>query len=341
MGIYAVELYRLLKPKNPDVRLIYVGALEDDLDIYEKLSYLRKTNRLLFRPSVIRSNYNMIIKDKKYDDYLFHYTGTDFFALKRRPGIITIHDLIQDKIFIKSNLSILKFLNALERYRKFRKTIKLAKRAKKIVSMSKVVQEEIKERTGLDSLLINRWIVEDKFKVRDKDSCKNILNLNTNFKYFLSVGNNRGNKRTDLIKVLSDSLPQNCKMLKIGYPIESVNCINLGKVEDKLYPLYFNACDGYVHMSDNEGLGLPLLEALGSEIPVICRDLKINREILGNCILPIQEKEIQSNLKSIVSNLDSKDFRESLKEEIRKRREIYNPQLALISYVRLYTETLI
>ncbi|SIM61331.1 glycosyltransferase [Cuniculiplasma divulgatum] len=340
VGIYAVELYQLLKPKLPELKLIYVGAVEDDLNLYEKIDYLRREYRLLLRPTTIKKNYKKLINDDRYKDYLFHYVGTDFFALKKRPGIITIHDLIHDKVFTSANLSIKNLLNAFERFRKYRSTIILSKKATRIICMSQVVKKQIEEKTGLNSILINRWIVNDYFTKRDKRDTRNKLGLEEDYLYFLSVGNNRQNKRTDLIKIFSDLLPSKCKMIKIGHPINSVNCINMGKVDDEDYPLYFNASDAYVHLSDNEGLGLPLLEALGSDLPVICRNLDINREILGDCAIIIEEKNLREEVIDIVNKISSKDFVSLIQKEIQIRKELFNPNNSMELYIKLYGDVL-
>ena len=336
VGYYAVELYKLLKGSIKDLKLIYVGAVKDDFYLYEKLNYLRESKSVFLRPYIIRRNYKCIIKDDKFRDYVFHLAGTDFSILKKRKAIITIHDLIVDKLFVKTNISVIKFLNAIERYRKYRVTLKLAKRSLEVITISKVTQEDISKKLGLDAILIEGWISDDQFKKRDKEECMRILGLDNNMKYFLTTGNDRGNKRLDLIKLFSDSLPSNYVLLKIGSPIPSKNCLNLGVVSYNLYPLYYNVALAYVHLSDNEGQGVPLFQSISCELPVVCRDIKINKEVLGNDAIYIPENTISSSVLTIIEQLNNTSFRKHLTELNTVRKEYFSPAKALNKYLEVY-----
>ena len=339
VGIYAVELYQLFKSKLPELKLIYVGAVEDDLNIYEKIDYLCRENRLLLRPTTIKKNYKKLINDDRYKDYLFHYAGTDFFALKKRPGIITIHDLIRDKVFTSANLSIKNFLNALERYRKYIVTKSNFNHAYKIVTISRTTYDDVLSKLGVDSVVISQWINFKRFNKRDSIKAKEKLNLDPNLSYVLSVGNNRKNKRLDLIRKIADSLPNTIKMLKIGAPIVSNGCINLENVSDDSYPFYFNASICYLHISDNEGLGIPLLEALGSELPVVCRKIPINVEILKDAGIYVPEEDIIGSTIKAIINLKENQVRDDIIEAIRTRRNALSPTGAIEKYLNLYKDT--
>ena len=339
MGTYAVELYHLLKPQYPDIRIIYVGALEDDLDIYEKIEYLTRKKALLLRPLTIRRNYRRLGRDKNYSHYLFHYAGTDFSILKQRPGIITIHDLIQDKLLVRSNLSLVNFMNAIERYRKYLVTKFNFKKALKIVTLSKTTHDDVLSQLGADSVLINQWVDDTRFRKESMEKAKETLNLDPDMSYVLSVGNDRKNKRLDLIKAIADSLPPHVKLLKIGTSINSSASINVGKVDDEKYPLYFNSSICYIHMSDNEGLGIPLLEALGSELPVICRDIQINREILQDSGIYVTEHETVTETIKEINVIREIGLTDDFKDRIRLRKVSLSASSAAEKYVKLYEET--
>ncbi|MGP6239877.1 glycosyltransferase [Cuniculiplasma sp. SKW4] len=341
MGTYAVSLYRLLKSKYPEVKLIYVGAVEDNLDIYEKIEYLRRNHRFLLRPLTIRKNYRKLVKDGNYGGYLFHYAGTDFSILKKRRGVITIHDLIKDKVFIRANLSPVNFVSALERYRKYLVTKLHYRKALKIITLSQTTQNDVYEKLGVKSVIINQWVDEVRFHKGSVEEGKKSLNLDNDVSYVLAVGNDRKNKRLDLLEGIADSLPPGIKLLKIGSPLKSKGSINVGKVDSTKYPLYFNASICYIHVSDNEGLGIPLLEALGSELPVICRNIPINREILGDAgIYVSEERIIDDAIKEIVS-ISLNGVSDSLREKIYIRRKSLSKSSASNKYVNLYREVIL
>ena len=336
IGTYAVELYKLLKTYVDDVKLIYAGAVEDDQQYYLYRPYLRRTRMWWRRPSVIRRNYRAVLRDRSLDSYLFHYLGTDFFPLRQREGVITIHDLIEDRLMPSVRFGFVKVLDTLERKRKYSETLKLAPKATEIITISDKTREDLKVLTGLDSTVIHHWIIGDRFRERDRAQSIRELSLKEEFKYFLAVGNDRSNKRLDLLKKFSDHLPSQYWLIKIGAPIDSQRTINVGRVDSYLYPLYFNASSAYVHLSDDEGFGRPILEALGSGIPVICRQTVINNELLGDAAIYIREEDITADVQSIIRELDSKEFADEMRRKMIERMKYFSPEIAAEKYLEVY-----
>ncbi len=340
VGVYAVELYKLLTPHVKDLKLIYVGAIEDDNPLYEKKTYLKRTTVWSLRPLVIRYNYKAIMRDSSLDSYLFHYTGTEYYPLRWRDGVITIHDLIRDKLFPSAKLGLRKLIVTIDMRRKYAESLRLARRALNIVTISQKAREDLKNRTGLESTAIHHWVIEERFKERERSQAVKKLNLNPEINYILTVGTDRGNKRIDLIKRFSDSLPPSYKMIKIGVPIDSHNTVNVGRVDSSLYPLYFNASVAYVHLSDDEGFGWPIVEALGSKIPIICRDTVINEELLNDSALYVRGNNIRNEVQSILKDLESKKFKGEMEKKIIQKINAFSPKIAAEKYIDVYCRSL-
>ena len=208
------------------------------------------------------------------------------------------------------------------------------------MTISSSTQRDVSNKIKVDSTPINHWIVKDRFKKKNREYCCKILNLDPKKKYFLSVGNNRANKRTDLIKIFSDSLPVGYSLLKIGHPINSNNCINLGMVDDDHYPLYYSVALAYIHFSDNEGLGIPLLESLGCELPVICRKTPINKEILGDSAIYVSEEEVGKSTAELIEKLESEAFMIETLPLIKARKDIFDPLKISQKYIEAYESAL-
>jgi len=338
IGKYALELFELLKPHIHDLKLIYAGAVDDDFPNQEKLEYMKRTRHYLDRPILIKINYKKLLKDQNLSDYLFHYVGTEYCGLKKRRGIITVHDVIRDKWWEDSKLNLFKILNGLERMRKLRDMLKLSKYSLLNISISKKTQNEFKKLTGMDSVLIHHWISNDKFRRRNRMECLKKLRLSADYKYILSVGNDRPNKRTDLIEKFVDSLPQEFRLIKIGAPIKSLKSLNIAYVNDDVYPLYFNVSDAYLHLSDDEGFGLPLIEALGSDTPVICRNTEINNEILGDVSIKISETDISYQTIDVISKLDDPSFYKELLKGTHERKSLFEAPKSSEMYLNAYKE---
>lgn len=336
IGTYAVALKDLLSRYIDEVKLFYVGAVEDDISSYEPTPYLRRTRLLILRPSTIRYNYRKIVGDSSLDGYLLHYLGTDFYPLKYKRGVITIHDLIRDKFDFSFSFHPTKLLDYLERYRKFKQNLKLYPSSTGIVAISKKTMNDIKIETGLDSTIIHHWIANEKFKERSKDQAIRQLDLDPDLKYILSVGNDRKTKRLDLVKMFSDMLPQNYKLIKIGAPIESINALNVKQVSDDKYPMFFDASEALVHLSEDEGFGRPMIEAISSGIPVICREKPINVELMGGSAIYVKERFTKEDVGHIVEDLDHTDFRIRLGDRINVQRKMFNVDDAARKYVDFY-----
>ena len=336
IGVYAVELYKLLAPHIEDLKLIYAGAIADDNQFYERKPYLKRTNVWSLRPYVIYYNYKAIMRDSSLDSYLFHYTGTEYYPLKWRNGVITIHDLIKDGLFPSAKLGLRKLMETIDMRRKHSESQRLARRALNIVTISEKAREDLRTRTGLESTAIHHWVIKERFKERDKMQSIKKLNLNPDFNYFLAVSTDRGSKRIDLLKRFSDSLPSKYRMIKIGAPIDSHNTINVGKVDSSVYPHYFNASMAYVHLSDDEGFGWPIVEALGSKIFVICRPTAINKELLGDAAFYIQEGYTSTKIQSFIRNMESEESKEEMRKKMMERMKSFSPEMAAEKYMDVY-----
>lgn len=252
---------------------------------------------------------------------------------------MTVHDVIRDKFITVRNINPINAIDEVERIRKYYSTLKVVKTALNIISISEKTRENLKRLTGIDSTVIHHWIIDRKFKRRDKSQCIDLLGLDKNYKYILSVGNNRPNKRMDLIKQFSDNLPKNWKLIKIGTPVISKNAINVGIVPENVYPFYYNTSEAYLHMSDDEGFGRPLIEAMGSEIPVICRKTQINNEILGNAAIIVSQNDIGLETVSIIEKLEDLKLRNNIIDMIRIRKQLFREEYIAEKYLKIYRKS--
>ena len=340
IGTYALSLYKLLSPYIIDIELIYVGARKDEHIVYSHKDYLRRVEWWPTRPHIIRGNYRNLLKENELKGYLLHYLGTDYYPLKLRRGVITVHDLIRDKRWPSKEYNIKKTFDILERNRKYRETLTLSNKALKIVSISKKTKDDLEALTGLNSVVIYHWIDDELFRERDKTESLYQTDLDPNLKYFLSVGNDRSSKRLDLIKILADAFPSNYRLIKIGAPVRSKNAVNIGRVKDnQTYALYFNVSEGYVHLSDDEGFGRPIIESLGSSLPVICRETKINRELLGDSAIYLDGDNVSKGIRLAIDQLNDDNFLKEIQNKISKRKKVFNSKSAAQKYIKIYEES--
>lgn len=341
LGEYALQLYGLLLPNVEDVKLIYAGAKEDDFLIYYSRPYLKRTKIWANRPFVIKRNYRKVLQDNELKDYIFHFLGYELYTLKEHRAVLTVHDVIKenakDKISLLKGLKLKEILVSMDRNRQIKQTIKLCSYASAIVSISDKTRRELENASGMNSVKIYHWIVNNRFHKRDKAEALLTLKLDQEFKYFLAVGNDRPNKRIDLIKLFASFLPDDCKLIKIGAPIESKNVINVGTVSESCYPLYFNISEGYIHLSEDEGFGRPIIEAIASEIPIICRSNNINTELLGDSAIYLNEFFTLDNIMDIIRKITTQETLNELHSKMRERKFLFSQEEALDKYLEVYT----
>ena len=131
-------------------------------------------------------------------------------------------------------------------------------------------------------------------------------------KVFLFVGRIAQNKKIDnVIKVFDyyyNHIDSNCKLCipgnlevspdytrKLVELVESLpsgNCIDLmGKISDEELRGIFGDADVYLSMSEHEGFGIPLLEAMNYEIPVVAFDSAAVAETMGHAGVLLKSNE--------------------------------------------------
>jgi len=336
IGVVAHKLYSLIKDYFEEVSLIYLGAHIDNSKEYLELPYIKHSTSWIEYPYIIKENYKHFIADKRFNGYLKHYLGGSYFPFAiKEEDIVTIHDLIKDDILRSVKFGLKPFLTSISRNLNRKKMIKVIKNNPTVITISKKVAKDILNLTGTQAYVIYHWIDEDRFKPRNEEEIKNLLHLDLKTKYILTVGNSRPNKRIDLIRKFADSLPPDWKIMKIGEKINSNKIENLGIVQDQLYPYYFNASKAYIHLSDDEGFGIPLLESMGSGIPIIARNNEINNEIIGDYGIFIFNDEInKTTIKDILNKIEDESYRSNLLE-IRKKKLLWKDE-AKEKYIEIY-----
>ncbi|MEM3290648.1 MAG: glycosyltransferase [Candidatus Micrarchaeaceae archaeon] len=335
IGVYANELYKLIKDYG-DIKLIYLGAHIDHVEYYEKLPNLKYTKNPYLIPKIVKYNYKVFNEEIRFKEYIKHYLGANYYSdLIKEKDIITIYDLLKDNYLRSIKQGFKQFAIAMLRNKNISDIKKIFEKRPSVIAISYETAKDIaKINKNVDVTVIHLWGNKSKFQFRDKVQSKKILGLDEKLNYILSVSGSGSNKRLDHIKAFANVLPENWKLIKIGASINSKKAINLANISNERYPLYFNASEAYLHLSDNEGFGWPLLEALFSKIPIIAKNTKINNEILHDYPLYLEEVNkdyLEKNINRILNlitvphfNVDERDRLLKLYDENRAREAYLN-----------------
>lgn len=112
----------------------------------------------------------------------------------------------------------------------------------------------------------------------------------------------------------------------------------LGFVPDEELPGLMGAARGFVYPSLFEGFGLPLLEAMEAEVPVITSNVSSMPEVAGEAALLVDPEKTDSLTKALVQLESDAGLRQSLVEKGRAQRQQYSwDRTAAVVYENLST----
>ena len=251
-----------------------------------------------------------------------------YFKLKKpNKFIVTVHDLAP--LVYPSEITDVSMKI------QFMLTPKALKKADKIIAVSEFTKKELSRLIGISEekiSVIHQGVDHKKYKPMDKIKCKEKFGLNPEEKHILVVSTNIEHKRMDLAKKIFDyikSVREDVKMIKAGYgeALKGEGIISVGWVPKEEMPLLFNAADVYLHTSEYEGFGLPVLEAMACGVPVVANNKASIPEIVGDygSFVGLDENNIIQTSKKILSlmnnGVDNEAIEQSKKFSWRKTAE--------------------
>jgi glycosyltransferase involved in cell wall biosynthesis len=296
-------------------------------------------------------NLNFILK--KYKINLFHSLVPGFVT----PGkgvhtVVTIHDIIPDILPEEKHQS--KLANLLYKTR-----MTCALKADKLITNSHATSRDLTSYYGIDINKIRITYFASQFG-NDNYPIKNSQeNIKQYQPYFLYLGG--FNYRKNVINVLkafsivSKEMPE-VNLLIAGIPSKeqwesldkiqhSLNCAArikwMGFVPDYALPILYKSSLAFLYPSRYEGFGLPVLEAMENEAPVITSNKGSIPEIIADCGLitdPENVEELVDNMKLLVSDVK---LRDSLITKARIRSGFFSWDNCAVQTLECYNEILI
>ena len=318
-------LEKLLRKTNFEVKLIILDNKKFNFFItkiiYKFIKYLQVESLIIFY-SIIRNCYFI----------------TDFnpsiIALFSKNVFIQIHDVSWiNKNFVRHNLFSYKIFNFFIKYyaniitvsnTSKKAIIKVSNRKKRISFLYNSVGEEyIRESNHIGKYYIN--VKESKITESISYAIPNILYIATltprkcHLDFLESLANNNNLFNVNFVgKPIDKKILELIKAKRSLYGKDIKSNINFfPKLSQKDLCILLLYSSAYVSTSMNEGFGIPVLEAQLYKIPLIVRDLEINRELfpkakffktnlqltrLFNDIKHLSEAEIEQR-KKIISTI--------------------------------------
>lgn len=216
-----------------------------------------------------------LLKKIKPNFYHTAFYSNSFFKLSNCIYLTTVHDMMYSLVpqffsrFPIINLFAVQYYHFI--------THRSIKNSDVVLAVSATTADDVKKLTGKESFIVKEGVnILLDYDVKNKE----VPLAFESKKYFLYAGNLRVQKNIpflikNFLKVESDK-----KLVLVGpfkpedfykqYPGSKNKIIALGFVSDSELKTLYKNCFAFVYPSLYEGFGLPVLEALQNQIPVLC-----------------------------------------------------------------------
>lgn len=226
----------------------------------------------------------------------------------RRPKrfIVTVHDLIP--------LIYPQIIKDLSTKLQWILTPRALKKVDRIIAISNFTKKEIIRLLKIQEDMIDvvyQGVDHTLYAPMDKDECKRHFGLKTEEKHILYVASNDEHKRVELAKAVFEEI-KNCRedvrLIKAGYSqkLTGEGIISMSWLDEKDMPKLYNSADVYLHTSEYEGFGLPVLEAMACGVPVVTSNKASLPEIVGDAgvLVDLDENCVYEFSENILRILD-------------------------------------
>ena len=280
------------------------------------------------------NQYRTIRKIQNIKNLIVHATYYDLEYLRKIKckKVVTVYDLIHEKFYSKEKLD------------KENLKVNLINDVDHFICISKNTQKDLIEYYNVDEkrtsvTYLSSTLKESNYNVKKKKD------------YFLFVGNRNGYKNFSfLVDGLSKfkKFRDNFDLYLFGgsnfsnYEISKFkekgiykNIRFCGNDESILSSLYKNA-SCFIYPSLYEGFGIPILEAMQNNCPVLCCDNPTFREIGQNSIEYFEPGNIESFIHSLEKIVYSNVFSSNLKNLGKKRRQFFSWQKCAKETQKIY-----
>jgi glycosyltransferase involved in cell wall biosynthesis len=217
---------------------------------------------------------------------------------------------------------------------------KFIQKAAQVVTVSHFVKKDI-----LQNFVLQREPIvcfnagRDVFKPLNQTDIETVRSMYSNEKpYFLYVGAVHPRKNVDKLITAFDTFKTNTgsdfKLLiggRVAWQADSVqkayqsarfkeDILFLGFVEDNILPKIVASAYALVYVSLSEGFGIPLLEAMYCDVPVITSDTTSMPEVAGDAAILVNPTDIEAIAGAMQQLIDNQLLRNSLIEKGRMQR---------------------
>ena len=109
-----------------------------------------------------------------------------------------------------------------------------------------------------------------------------------------------------------------------------------GYIKKKQALYYYNNAFSYIFPSIDEGFGIPLIEAMRAQVPVICSDIEIFKEIGDDSVIYFKKQNYNDLYNKMKLILEDKKITIDLVLKGNKRADLFNQINFIKGFEKLY-----
>jgi glycosyltransferase involved in cell wall biosynthesis len=353
IGIEAQRIFRKKKHGMDMVALELIRALQNSACLSESAQV--KIVELPKSPYPIWEQWHLPRAVKKYKLDLLHCTSNTAPLFLSVPLVLTLHDIIYlEKISLTQGTAYQKFGNI---YRKWNVPI-IAKKAKKILTVSDFENQRICSHFGFNKSLVQtvyNAAASHFTKITDaKILSDSKIKYHLPDQYIFFLGNTDPKKNViGVLKAISllkakNALP--CKLLmldinrqylqnlanEIGDPDIVNEIVFTGYVPNKELPAIYSMATLFLYPSLRESFGIPLVEAMRCEVPVITSNTSSMPEIVGDAAHICDPFDAQSIADAILLVWNNAELQQQMKVKGLTRGQMFSWELNANSTLEVY-----
>lgn len=339
---------------QPKYELLWNNCTETfEIELNNKVSLL---NLDIDRPKSNFINVENFITNNKVD--IYHSPNNGFSIPKNKVCnyFMTVHDLLPvinrnyvDEKYLDKFLTI--FPDSLEK-------------CDKIIVPSQYYKEVIKSFFNIPDkkLEVIYPSCSDIFTAKNTECCENILKSKYRIEgdYILYAGSIHKRKNLDKLIYAFKDIKDTCPSLKLvvvgnysGKRIEYYNNLLLlveklnlknsvffvGEADFNDMPYFYTKARCVVNLSKYDGFPLTTIEALSCNAPVVCNNLSVFKEVLGDlhCLIDVNDHE--NLVDGILSALFNNKFKENLNDKLPSILNKFTLQNNIKRTIKLYEST--
>ena len=286
---------------------------------------------------------------------LYHATHYGLPAFLPCRAVVTIHDII--------HLLYPEFLpNRLAFFYASRMIRRSLHRGDRVIVVSQNTRQDLMEYFQVDGGRIEVVYngIDEVFRhpLPDKDLERWLRNLGLERPYLLFVGNPKPHKNLDnVVKAYARALemhdfphPLVCVGDKSGIAFKlrqraeqlgiGDRLMLLGHVAQEALPAVYQGASLFLYPTLYEGFGLPVVEAMASNVPVITSNTSALKEVAAGYADLVSPLDVNSIARAIVNSVKDADHRESLRRLGQRRSQEFSWRKAAERTHEIYLQTL-